>query len=39
MTRDIVKVRPVTSISDIALLMSQHRISGVRNLADNWDVY
>ena len=29
MTRDIVKVRPGTSVSDIALLMSQHRISGV----------
>ncbi len=29
MTRDIVKVRPDTSVSDIALLMSQHRISGV----------
>ena len=29
MTRDIVKVRPDTSVSDIALLMSQHRISGI----------
>ena len=29
MTRDIVKVTPGTSVSDIALLMSQHRISGV----------
>jgi CBS domain-containing protein len=29
MTRDIVKVMPDTSISEIALLMSQHRISGV----------
>ncbi len=29
MTREIVKVRPGTSVSDIALLMSQHRISGV----------
>ncbi|HYK92149.1 MAG TPA: CBS domain-containing protein [Acidobacteriota bacterium] len=29
MTRDIVQVRPDTSVSDIALLMSQHRISGV----------
>jgi CBS domain-containing protein len=29
MTRDIVKVSPGTSVSDIALLMSQHRISGV----------
>jgi CBS domain-containing protein len=29
MTRDIVKVKPGTSVSDIALLMSQHRISGV----------
>jgi CBS domain-containing protein len=29
MTRDIVKVMPDTSVSEIALLMSQHRISGV----------
>ena len=29
MTRDIVKVRPDTSVSDIAILMSQHRISGL----------
>ena len=29
MTRDIVKVGPDASVSDIALLMSQHRISGV----------
>jgi len=29
MTRDIVKVGPDTSVSDIAVLMSQHRISGV----------
>ncbi len=29
MTRDIVKVMPDTSVSDIALLMSQRRISGV----------
>ena len=29
MTRDIVKVMPDTSVSEIALFMSQHRISGV----------
>jgi CBS domain-containing protein len=29
MTRDIVKVMPDTSVSEIALLMFQHRISGV----------
>jgi CBS domain-containing protein len=29
MTRDIVKVKPDTSVSYIALLMAEHRISGV----------